>query len=77
MVNKSIEEKTIKKHVAKVLSSESFHEASRLQQFFRYVVDKYCEGSTQEINQYAVGVEAFGFSEDFNPQLSSVVRLEA
>ena len=77
MVNKSIEEKTIKKHVAKVLSSESFHEASRLQQFFRYVVDKYCEGSTQEINQYAVGVEAFGFSEDFNPQRSSVVRLEA
>lgn len=53
----SLDEKTIKNHVVKVLSSESFHEAFRLQQFFRYVVDKYCEGNAKEINQYSIGVE--------------------
>ena len=73
----SLDEKTIKNHVVKVLSSESFHEAFRLQQFFRYVVDKYCEGNAKEINQYSIGVDAFGFGEDFDPLQSSVVRMEA
>jgi TolB-like protein len=41
------------------------------------VVQSYCEGKAREISQYSIGVEAFGFNDQFDPQQSSVVRMEA
>ena len=67
----------IEAQVTKVLNSEAFGDAARLQQFLSYVVQSYCDGKGREISQYSIGVEAFGFDDQFDPQQSSVVRMEA
>ena len=77
MKSPPIDHTLIEAQVAKLLNSETFGDASRLQQFLRYVVQSYCQGKAREISQYSIGVEAFGFNDQFDPQQSSVVRMEA
>ena len=45
-------------HLRQIQNSDTFKGANRLQQFLGYVVEKYCEGRADEIQQYAIGVEA-------------------
>jgi TolB-like protein len=76
-MKESVPYEQIKAQAKLILNSEAFKEATRLRQFLGYIVDKYCEGATGDIKQYAIGVEAFGFGNDFDPQKVSVVRMEA
>lgn len=60
-----------------VLSSRTFARTNNLGRFLGFICDKYFEGTTSEIKEYSIAVQALGRSEDFDPQLDTVVRVTA
>jgi hypothetical protein len=63
--------------VAAVLQSGIFHRAPLLENFFRYICDRYFEGQGGQIKEYCIAVEALGRSPGFDPKKDSIVRVEA
>ncbi|MGI8743495.1 MAG: tetratricopeptide repeat protein [Bryobacteraceae bacterium] len=61
----------------KVLASKSFAGSSRLSRFLRYVVEQTIEGHAASLKEYKLGLEVFDLSEDFDPRVDAVVRVEA
>ena len=62
--------------LAEVLSSELFRKSPNLARLLEYICTKYFEGSTGDLKEYHIGVEALGRSADFDPTTSSIVRVE-
>jgi adenylate cyclase len=67
----------IEAQLKKIQDSNAFGEATKLKKFLSYVVGKYCDGSTDDIKQYTIGVEAFSMEEDFDPQQDPIIRIMA
>ncbi|CAN0215291.1 unnamed protein product, partial [Phaeothamnion confervicola] len=61
----------------RMLGSETFASAQRLQRFLGYVVEQTLLGHGAAIKGYAVGVEVFGRPADFDPTVDAIVRVEA
>ncbi len=61
----------------RVLASEEFANAPRLQRFLRYVVEGTLAGRARELRAYAIAVDVFDRPADFDPQSDSLVRVEA
>ena len=61
----------------RMLGSETFASAQRLQRFLGYVVEQTLLGNEATIKGYAVGVEVFGRPADFDPTVDAIVRVEA
>lgn len=61
----------------KVLHSEAFRSAPGLQKFLEYVASKTLDGQSQQIKEYTVGIEVFGRSNDYDPKIDTVVRVQA
>ena len=60
-----------------VLSSTSFQRAPGLRTFLRYVVERTLEGHAEDLKEYAIGVEALGRGQSFEPRTDSIVRVQA
>ncbi len=67
----------MRRHVERLLASETFAATTRLSQFLRYVVEKSLEGATQELKEYSIGLEVFDRGEDFDPRVDTIVRVQA
>ena len=67
----------VRAQLQKILRSGQFKSSGLQQQFLSFVVEKTLDGSAGEIKEYAIGAEAFGRGEDFDPRLDSVVRVVA
>jgi TolB-like protein len=61
----------------RILASEGFANAERMSKFLRYVVDRTLAGETDQIKEYAIGVDVFGRDGSYDPRLDSIVRVEA
>jgi hypothetical protein len=60
-----------------LLGSKKFARTNNIGRFLGFVCEKYFEGSTPEIKEYSIGVEALGRPSDFNPQVDCIVRVTA
>ena len=60
-----------------VLNSRAFARTGNLGRFLAFVCEKYFEGTTTEIKEYSIAVQALGRPPDFDPQLDTVVRVTA
>ena len=60
--------------VARILASEQFSRAPRLQRFLTYIVDCYFHNRLGEITEQQIGVHVFDKSADYNPGDDNVVR---
>ena len=60
-----------------LLNSKTFARTNNLGRFLNFICEKYFEGTTSEIKEYSIAVEALGRSTDFDPQLDTVVRVTA
>ena len=67
----------IRPHLDRILSSRGFVHAERIGLFLRYVVDETLAGRGDRLKEYSVAIEVFGRDVNFDPQTSSVVRVEA
>jgi TolB-like protein len=73
----SIPESEVRVELDRILASRGFATAGRISKLLRYVVDKTLAGETDQLKEYAVGVEVFDRDEKYDPRLDSIVRVEA
>jgi hypothetical protein len=66
-----------KAELKRVLASPSFAKSPNLSRLLEYLCNKQLEGSAQDLNEYSIAVEALGRAADFDPGMSSIVRVEA
>lgn len=64
-------------HLNRVLSSSAFVKSDRLRKFLRFIVKETLAGRAEALKEYAIALDVFGRDESFDPQTSSVVRVEA
>jgi TolB-like protein len=67
----------IRQQLDRLLTSHAFANADRMSSFLRYVVERALAGESDQVKEYAIGVEVFGRDERYDPRLDSIVRVEA
>ena len=60
-----------------VLASGMLGRTNNLVRFLTFVCEKYFEGAVDEIKEYSIAVQVLGRSEDFDPQVDTIVRVTA
>jgi hypothetical protein len=61
----------------KVLSSGTFHGASRSAKLLRFLVQETLAGRSDRLKDYTLGAEALGRGDDFDPRTDPIARVEA
>lgn len=61
----------------KLLDSPQLKRSPVLGKFLNYVVHESLEGRANNLKEYSIGITALGKSQDFDPQLDSIVRIHA
>jgi TolB-like protein len=61
----------------RIAASEPFANAGRLTRLLRYVVERSLKGEGDQLKEYAVGIDVFDRSADYDPRTDSIVRVEA
>src|SRR5690242_21635637 len=61
----------------KILESQAFHGAETLKSFLRFVVKKSLDGLEGDLKEYTIAMEVFGRSENYDPRIDSLVRVQA
>jgi TolB-like protein len=72
-----IPEPDVRAELDRILASKGFATAGRLSKLLRYVVEKTLAGETDQLKEYAVGIEVFERDDKYDPRLDSIVRVEA
>ena len=72
-----IPEPDIRAELDRILASKGFATAGRISKLLRYVVDKTLTSETDQLKEYAVGIEVFERDDKYDPRLDSIVRVEA
>ena len=73
----SIPDDRVRAELEKVANSENFQRSPQLQRFLRFVVEETLSGRADRLKEYVIGTEVFGRPADYDPQLDSLVRVEA
>ena len=71
------EAREIRACLEKILSCPLFAQAERQQKFLSYVVEQTLAGQGNRLKGYSIGAEVFERSDDFDPQVNAIVRVEA
>ena len=72
-----IPEQHVRAELDRILATKGFSSAGRLSKLLRHVVEKTLAGKTDQLKEYAVGVEVFERDGNYDPRLDSIVRVEA
>lgn len=61
----------------RILASSEFAQSARLQRFLRFIVEETLSGRGAALKEYAIALDVFERDASFDPQTSSIVRVEA
>ena len=67
----------IRAQLERILASPDFTQSKRLQRFLRHIIEETLAGRGDRLSEYSVGLDVFERDETFDPQTSSIVRVEA
>jgi len=67
----------IRAQVDRMLRSPEFAQSDRLQMLLRYIVEETLADRSDRLKEYSIALEVFERDESFDPQTSSIVRVEA
>jgi len=67
----------IRGQLERITASEVFRRAERQCRFLRYVVEQALSGKTDRLKGYTIALEVFDRTPDFDPNIDSIVRVEA
>ena len=70
-------EEQIRRQLERIVRSEIFSASPKLCSLLNYIVGRTLEGNEKRIKQYSIATEALGLGEDFDPNTSPAVRLDA
>ena len=73
----SISHAEIRDCVQCILASTDFDTSERNRRFLSYVVEETLAGRPERIKAYSIATSVFGRDERFDPQVDSIVRIEA
>ena len=63
--------------MGRIFSSPDFAQSDRSQKFLRFIVGETLAGRAETLKEYTIALEVFERDESFDPQTSSIVRVEA
>ncbi|WP_108610598.1 hypothetical protein [Aminobacter sp. MSH1] len=72
-----IDERLVRTQVRRIVESDLFRPAPRMQRFLSFVVEEALAGRSAYLKEYAIAQRVFDKSSDFDPRLSPIVRVEA
>lgn len=61
----------------RIIASPEFDQSERLKRFLRYIVEETLAERGARLSEYSIGVDVFDRDVSFDPQVSSIVRVEA
>ena len=76
-VKENFTKPAIAEQLKRILSAPAFKSSRILSGFLEFIVDKALTGKEQEIKEYTIGIHVLSRSNDFNPQLDTIVRTHA
>lgn len=68
---------TIREELARIIASTEFDASERNRRFLTFAVEEVLAGRGDRIKAYTVATTVFGRGVDFDPQVDSIVRIEA
>jgi TolB-like protein len=63
--------------LSKILESRVFKKSERMQRFLRFIVERTLTGKQDEIAEYNLGLDVYDRTDEFDPRLNSIVRVDA
>ncbi len=60
-----------------ILAHKLFSETTRMKRFLKYIVDETLAGRSRRLKGYSIGLEVFDRPDSFDPQLDTIVRVQA
>ncbi|MFN8255905.1 MAG: hypothetical protein U0W24_09475 [Bacteroidales bacterium] len=73
----TIDEELVKEQLEKIITSPPFKKSPILSNFLNYVVSKTLNGKSNELKEFVIATEVLKKDYEFNPQLTSLVRIHA
>jgi adenylate cyclase len=73
----TVSDESVRAELRRILISPHFDASERNRSFLTYVVEETLSGRNDRIKAYTVATSVFGRNESFDPQLDSIVRIEA
>lgn len=73
----SIPAARVRLELDRIANSEAFQRSPQLQRFLRFIVEETLSGRGERLKEYVIGTEVFGRPANYDPQLDSLVRVEA
>ncbi|WP_137180718.1 hypothetical protein [Roseomonas sp. AR75] len=67
----------VREELRRILASHDFEASDRNRNFLSYVVEEALSGRADRIKAYTIATSVFGRAADFDPQVDSIVRIEA
>ncbi len=67
----------IEEQLSRLLSSAQLAAAPRMQSLLKYLVKAALDGDGERLKGYAIGIDVFGRSDEFDPRIDSIVRVQA
>ncbi len=67
----------ISKQLQQILASDVFNRSERHSRFLEYIVTHALEGRTSRLKGYTIGLDVFDRDQEFDPNVDSIVRVEA
>jgi hypothetical protein len=71
----SLEQEEPRAEIDRILGSETFHSSTVLRRLLGFLADKTLSGEADQLNEYAIGVDAFGKPPTYDPRRDAIVRL--
>lgn len=75
--DRSVSSDEIREELRRILASREFDASDRNRHFLSYVVEEALSGRSERIKAYTIATTVFGRGADFDPQVDSIVRIEA
>ncbi|MEZ5399913.1 MAG: tetratricopeptide repeat protein [Bryobacteraceae bacterium] len=67
----------IRTQLAIIVASGGFVSSPRLCRFLRFIVERTLENDAESLKEYVLAIEVFDRAEDYDPNIDSIVRVEA
>src|SRR3982074_3883939 len=64
-------------HVKKIENSHTLHSSESLRKLLRYIAKHALDHPGAPLKEYQIATEVFGRQDDFDPQVDSMVRVQA
>jgi TolB-like protein len=76
-MNGAIAPQAVLAQLGRILASDAFVRARRIQRFLQYIVEETLAGRSDQLGEYAIGTAVFDRGADFEPAVDPIVRIDA